>query len=405
MSMARVGQAVIAQGRPIRVVNVVTHLAMGGAQETIVGAAEMIDPSRIRLSVLAGTTPAPDAALVGRLARAGAALEFLPGLGRPVDPGADIKVAAGLTRRWAASPPDIVHTHSTKAGVLGRVAASRARAPFVVHTVHGWEVHPGLPAGVSYPITRLERALARRTNLLVMVSEADRDWALLHGIARPGAFRVIRSGVPLARFTTRPGARQAARSALGLDDGEPVVGSVMRLCPQKDPKGLLAAFAAARRRVPDARLVVVGDGPMAPAVRREIARLGLGEAVRLTGNRSDVADLLPAFDAFALSSAWEGLPRVLVEAMAAGVPVLATRVGGVHELVHDGVTGLLVAPHDPSALSQGMVALLADQVGPRRLARAARDGLAPFGADLMAAQLTDAYEQLVGARTRCASST
>lgn len=391
--------------RPLKVVNVVTHFGVGGAQETIVQAAELLDPDRVQLSVLAGSVPDPDAELVRRTAAAGVTIDFLASLGRPIRPVNDGRALRELTRRWAASPPDIIHTHSSKAGVVGRVAAVRAKVPSIVHTVHGWSAHPGMPIGLSYPVTWIERCLAGRTDRLILVSQADRDWAARRRIGREDTYRVVRSGVPLARFARQPGRRQSARASLGLAPGAPVVGSVMRLCPQKDPTCLLQAFATALHTVPDAHLVIVGDGPSEAEVRRQISRLGLVGSVCLAGNRSEVPELLAAFDAFALSSAWEGLPRVAIEAVAAGVPIVATRVGGLSEVVEDGLTGLLVAPHDPTSLGEAMVALLTDRGRAARMAEAGLGAIASFDAALMARDLTSVYEELASRRTSCASST
>jgi len=264
---------------------------------------------------------------------------------RPIHPWHDALGLAELVRLCRRLRPDIVHAHSSKAGVLGRVAATLAGVPIRVFTVHGWPfgAYGGLQGRVYLWLERLMRPI---TTSVICVAESTRELGLTEGVCGPERTVVIHNAVDVSVF-----ARDRRRRRL------PRIISIGRLAFPKDFATLVEAL-----RIVDAEheAVLVGDGPGLRDVTAEIRRLGLSSRVRLVGARRDVGDLLAQADVFVLSSRSEGFPISILEAMAAGLPVVASDVGGVAEAVVDGATGLLVPAGDPGSLADALQRLLRD---------------------------------------------
>lgn len=386
--------------RRLPVATVITRLDVGGAQETAVGVAASVDPDRFDVVLLAGAERR-NAGYEDRLRAAGVPLVTVADLRGSLRPVSDVRALVRLVRVLRERRPDVVHTHSSKAGVLGRVAARLAGVPVTVHTVHGWSFSAGMPGPARWVAVALERLLARRTTALVVVGESDRAAGLARGIGVPSSYHVIRSGVDVDRFRLTPGRRAAIRTALGVPEGVPLVGTVGRLAAQKDPEAFVAMAHGVHRARPDARFVVVGDGPLRTAIEQAIAQQGLDGVVTLLGERDDVEQLLAALDVFVLTSRWEGLPRAVVEAMAAGVPVVASAVGCVADVVRHERTGLLVPAGDGPGFSAAVTRLLDDPTLRARLAAAAQPMVDEFSATAMVAGHEALYEQLARAGVDC----
>jgi glycosyltransferase involved in cell wall biosynthesis len=311
--------------------------------------------------------------------RPGIMLHPLQGARRPAP--RDVLDLKGLAR--LASRATVIHVHSAKAGFLGRVAAAlRRRTDSCVFTPHAWSfwAFDGVE-GALY--RRLERAAARWCHSIIAVSEHERAAGLAAGVGRPEQYSVIYNGVDLERFA-RP--------------REPVAGRILfvgRLSQQKRPDVALRILAAVRRSFPGAELHVVGGGPDEAEVRRLAEELGLGDGLRLLGRRDDIPELLARADCVLLTSDYEGCPLTVLEAMAASVPVVATRVGGVPELVADGETGLLADAGDVARLAASVERILGDQALAARLGAAARSrAAANFSRDRMQEQTFALYSQL-----------
>ncbi len=338
----------IAANRPrrrLRVVHVTLGLDMGGLEKLLVEFARHADRDRHELRFVSLSTRGPLADDVERCGWPVTALEEPDGL----RPGLVFRLA-GLFRRWRA---DVVHTHDDKPLLYAASAARLARVPRVIHTRHGQ----------SYTITRRQIALvnlaARLTDRFVCVSEDAARLTVRQGVA---ARRVgtVWNGIDLTRFRY-----QAARP-----DGPAVI--VARLNPEKDIETLLRATALAVREAPDFRLEVAGNGPCLPALKQTAAELGLGEHVRFLGEVRDVPGLLARARFFVLSSVSEGVSLTLLEAMASGLAVAATRVGGNPEVVVDGETGLLVPAREPAALAAALLRLHRDAAERGRMGTAGR---------------------------------
>jgi glycosyltransferase involved in cell wall biosynthesis len=336
-----------------RILFVVTLAETGGAQTYV---ASLLEPLADRFDVVVaahGDGPLRDAARA-----AGVRFVRLRQVRRPVSLWRDVLGFLELLALVRREHPHIVHLNSAKAAALGRPAAWLGRVPIRIYTVHGWAFRAhGAPASALYRWA--ERVLRPLTTVTVCVSDSERGAGLAAHTCEERTTVVIRNGVD-------PGGFRAGEA----HSGRPRIVTVGRLQAPKDAVTLVRALAGLRGRSFEALLV--GDGPDRPAVEEEVRRLGLESAVELLGERDDVPELLGTADVFVLSSNSEGLPLSILEAMAAGLPVVASNVGGVAEVVVDGATGLLVPPGDAQRLAAAIERLLEDPVLRRRLGEAGR---------------------------------
>ena len=376
---------------PIRVATVITRLE-GGAGALAVHGAVALDPAAFRVTIITGSGDM----LVDQARADGVEVIIEPSLRRPIDPRSDVAATAQLAALFARRKFDVVHTHTSKAGVVGRVAARRACVPRVVHTYHGFPFHQFQSAPRRGAYIAIERRLGRSTDVVLCVGPAVAAEAARRRLAPPWRIRAIGVVVdgPAAMDATMrarsAGARASARAALGLTGPlTAVVGAVGRLSTQKAPKDFLAAMALLNR--PGAVGVWVGGGELADRIAR-LASRATGPRVVLAGERADVLEVLPAFDVFALPSLYEGLPTAVVEAMICGVPVVASAVNAVCDLVIPGETGLLVPPRHPDQLAASISYLLDSPEAASRMAAAACARISGrYTAAALRTALTSAY--------------
>jgi glycosyltransferase involved in cell wall biosynthesis len=363
--------------RPIRVLHVITRLIVGGAQEntllTVIG--QQAD-ARFRVTLLSGIDLGPEGNLHERARAAGVDLVLVPWLVRPIRPLTDLRALAGLWRFMRRGGFDVVHTHSSKAGILGRVAARLAGVPVVVHTLHSLVFHEYQGAWTNSTYVALKRLVAPLTDVLISVNEMTARGALRAGIGRPGQHVTIFSGMELGPFLDVASrlSPQAARRALGLPEDAPVVGKVARLFPLKGHELFLEAAAAIARQEPRARFLVVGGGVLREPLAALADRLGIRERTHFTGllPPERVPDALQAMDVVVHSSLREGIARVLPQAGAVGKPVVSFALDGAPEVVKEGVSGHLVAARDTQALAERVLALLQDPERRRAMGEAGR---------------------------------
>ncbi|MCL6499853.1 MAG: glycosyltransferase [Firmicutes bacterium] len=370
---------------PPRVLHVITRLVVGGAQENTLLTAQGLRARGYEVELAAGPETGPEGVLP---VPDGIVFYAVPTLVREVRPLADLRALWDLYRLMRRGY-DVVHTHTSKAGVLGRIAARLAGVPVVVHTPHG-HVYHGYGGRVrSRLFVWVERLLARWTDVLVALTESERREHLAEKVGRAEQWCVIPSGVEIERYRKPTPLR---RSDLGLPEASFVVGCVARLVPVKGIEDAVTATAQLVDLTPPVHLVLVGDGPQRGALQKLAGQLGVRERVHFLGLRRDVPDLLPVFDILVLPSRNEGMGRVLVEAQAAGVPVVATRVGGVPDLVSEGQTGRLVPPGDPAALAAAIRSLAEDRAALTQMRDAARAHVAEcLSAEAMVASLEAVY--------------
>lgn len=379
---------------PIPVSTIITRLELGGAQQVALYTLAGLPPAIYRRHLIAGAGGLLDAE-----ARAlpDVRVNLWPSFKHPIRPGHDAFTILRLAAYFRRERIRLVHTHSSKAGLLGRVAAVQAGVPVRVHTVHGWPFHDGQAAPIHAAYLALERWAARRTTTLIAVSEATRDEGLSLGIGRPEQYRVIFPGSDLTAFVPgRPEVRAGVRSEFGFPPSALLVGMVACFKPQKAPQDLISAARRVKDRVPQARFLLVGDGELRPTLEAQVKDLGLVNEVMLSGWRQDVPRLMGAFDLLAHSSRWEGLPCVFAQAQAAGVPVVATDVAGAREAIADGRSGLLVPARDPERLAAAITSLLLDPARRQAMAQAAPAQARAFRREVMLERTLELYEQLLG---------
>jgi len=314
----------------------------------------------------------------------------VPSLGRRISPARDALALIQLIRLLRRLRPDIVHTHSSKAGILGRWAATLAGVPHIVHTVHGYGFHPEQSRAARWAFVSLERLTGRlATSVVVLVSRANMRTGLALELFEPRRAALIRCGVPLVGFHPAAAPRPA---------GSPLtVGMVACLKPQKAPLDFVAVAARlmkAEPALPPVKFVLVGDGVLRPAVESAIAANGLRDVVTLAGWRRDIPELLRGFDLLLHTSRWEGLPCVFMEAMATGLPIVATDVDGAPDVIEEGVTGHLLEPGDVDGLARRCLEVLRDADRRRRMGDEALHRARSWDPDSMVRRLELLYEGL-----------
>jgi len=295
------------------------------------------------------------------LREAGVSVFDVPTLVREINPVSDARATFALWRLLRSERPAIVHTHTSKAGVVGRLAAWMARVPVVIHTPHGHIFYGYYGPFLSTLVCFAEWLLARLTDRIVTLTDRGAQEHVQYKIAGAEKFATIHSGIDLAHFRSVRVDPAVKRKELGLPPDGPIVGTVGRLVPIKGLEWLLKAAPRILAEFPEACFVIIGDGPMLGELRELTSQLGIGLQVVFGGAREDVPECLAAFDLFVLPSLNEGMGRVLLEAMAVGCPVVATRVGGIPDIVADGTTGLLVPPRNDRALAEAILTLLRDR--------------------------------------------
>ena len=379
---------------PLAVAHIITQLELGGAQQNTLFTVAHLDRARYRPILITG-----EPGLLDREARDLPEVDVFhaPSLRRPIRPLADCRALAQLTRLLRRLRPAIVHTHSSKAGILGRWAAGLARVPIVVHTIHGFGITPDQSPLLRRLLIAAERSAARCTTRFFAVSEANRALGVKLGLFDLDRCAVVRSGIDLAAYGATRVDVPAKKQELGLDPHRPVVGMIAPMKPQKAPLDFLRVAAQVRSRRPDAQFVYVGDGELREAMEAEMRASNLAGHVRLVGWRRDVPDVMRCLDICLLTSRWEGLPRVCLEAVASGVPVVATCVDGVPEVIADGINGYLRGPGEVAALAERVTYLLDRPDEAQRMRRGAGSLSKEFDIHEMVRQQEREYDRLISA--------
>ena len=286
----------------------------------------------------------------------------------------------------------LVHTHCPKAGILGRWAAFFAGADLIVHSAHGWGYQePTIDAKL---FTALKRMTAIITDGVTADSAKTLEAWTAQGLAGKADTSVVYCGIDVTEFGRVPRPAAEVRENLGIPDGDHVVLNISCLKPQKDPLSYVRLAHTVLRQFPDATFLIAGDGSLRQSVEHLAADLNLGSRFRLLGWRRDVRDLIHASDVFVMTSLWEGLPQAIVQAMSAGVPVVATAVDGVPEAIENEVDGLLYRPGEVDAMAAAVVDLLRDEPRRRRLGEHARRKAALFSRETMLRTLNEFYEEM-----------
>lgn len=385
----------------LRVLRIIGRLNMGGpAHQAALLSGRRFHPDRYETLLVHGA-PAPGEASLADLSEAeGATMRFVSELRQPVQPFRDSQALLRLIRLARAFKPDVVHTHTAKAGFLGRQAALTVRPrPVIVHTYHGHVLEGYFGPAKARLYLELERTLARVSDRLLGVSQATVDDLVRLGVAPAEKFRVLPLGLDLDPLAEPDEAlRIASRRELGVGVDEILLVFVGRIVPIKRLDLLLRSLAQARGSDPRLRLAVVGDGDERPQLERQAAELDISTEVLLLGYQRELRPIFAAADIAVLSSDNEGTPVSLIEAAAAGLPAVATDAGGVGEVVTED-TGIVVPRGDVGGLASAMVEMAADAERREEFGRAARRrALDRYGADRLLGDIDELYRELVVGR-------
>ena len=393
----------------IRVIHIITRLDMGGSAQEALLTVLTLDPKFHKLILIKGSTS--ESAMTSaelqkvnqQLAAAcdrGVEIINLPSLVRRISPWNDFKTLILLWSLIRRHKPHIVHTHTSKAGALGRLAAWLARVPAIIHKPHGHVFYGHFGPRVSRLFLLVERLLSRITDHVVALTPMEVRDHLSLKVLTADKISIIHSGVKLNSYHTSAKKRQQRRKELGISPDSLVVGYVGWLIPIKGVIYLVKAMAEVAQRYPKSLLLLVGQGDERGEeetnLRESVESLGLEARVRFLGWRSDVNEVMSCFDVFVLPSLNEGMGRVLVEAMSAGLPIVASRVGGIPDLVKHGKNGLLVPPANAGALEQAISDLLSDKPRRKQMGKTGKRMCRPYSVEAMVEKIGNLYLRLLG---------
>jgi glycosyltransferase involved in cell wall biosynthesis len=380
--------------RRIRVLLVITGLATGGATNVVLDiASHFNNHPDFDIQILTGPIPAGRNDVTYLAHERGITTRVVPSLRNHISPIVNVKAVADIRRIMVQGNYDIVHTHSSVAGVVGRLAARIAGVPVVIHHVHGWGLREGMSSWTRMLYLTLERLCARFTDRMIVVSRPDIHKGLAHRIGREDKFALIYNGIALEKYR-QPADDQQMRSDLGLDPDCKLVGMIGRLDEQKNPLDLIQAAAIVAKSYSEVQFLIVGGGSLRPECERLINELNLKEKVFLLGYRNDVARILSILTMTAMSSLWEGLPIAFLESMSAGKPIVANDVDGAREVVIDGETGFLVPRHQPSKMAERILHLLNNEKQCSEMGHIAQQRSDYFSAERMVGRIESLYREL-----------
>ncbi len=386
--------------RLVHVVHIITKLELGGAQQNTLFTIAHLDRGRFRAYLITN----PEGILVPEiLTLKGVKTFFIPELIREINPLKDLRALFKIKKVLQVikknHSPMIVHTHSSKAGILGRWGARFARADAIIHTIHGFGFHDYQSLPLRSFLIFLEKITALITDMFIAVSKANIKKGVESGIFPKQKTTLIRSGIELKDFTAIKGKRQEKKKSLGVEPDLPLVTMIGCLKPQKAPLDYVeVAYQVLQQR--EARFILVGDGELREKVEKRAIRLGLGDRFKFLGWRRDIPAILFATDIFVLTSLWEGLPRVLPQAMALGIPIVATDVDGTPEAVIHNVNGFVVKPRDTKAMAKKIIYLLDHPQEAKEMGREGKKMVREFDIRRMVREQENLYLKLLREKGR-----
>ncbi|MGC4094724.1 MAG: glycosyltransferase family 4 protein [Polyangiaceae bacterium] len=390
--------------RELRILHVITRLIVGGAQEhalqTIIG--QQHTPG-MKVTLITGHDFGPEGTLEDKAKEAGVDMQFLPEMVRPIAPATDTLALAKLTAFIRRGRFDVVHTHTSKAGIVGRLAARAANTPIIVHTLHGLIMGAHAKPWENLLYTRLERICASVCHRILDVSQATRQGALSHGIGTPDKYRTIYSGFNIAPFldiATRVSVAQA-KQRLGFSPDHLVIGKVGRLFEKKGHEYMIEAAKEISRHCDRARFMFVGDGNLRAQYEADVARAGLSDRFLFTGvlPPEQMPEVMQAMDILAHTSHREGLARVIPQAQAVGKPVVSFALDGSFDVIEDGVSGFLTKPHDAADVAKRVLEIIYDAPRREQMGLIGRKFAAEnFSTELMVKRTNEVYYELAAER-------
>jgi len=389
-----------------KIIHVITRLDRGGSAEntmlTCLGLADKYDLMLVHgLSLESHMTDGERKSVedaIKRAQRKGVKVLAIPSMVRSINPFQDLRAFFALWKLMIRERPDMVHTHTSKAGILGRVAARLAGVPIIVHTAHGHVFYGHFGPFASRFFLLVERAMARITDQMVALTEGEKNDYTRLSVFNPEKIVTIHSGVKTEQFLNAKVDIEVKWRSLGLSPKGLVVGTVGWLLPIKGPMHLLKAMEDVRQAHPETSLVYVGKGDLETELRAEVRKTGVSDRVMFLGWRNDIPEIMQLLDVFVLPSLNEGMGRVLVEAMAAGKPIVASRAGGIPDLVRHGRNGFLVEAGNVDDLSAAIKKLLSNKEMREEMGKVGRTMSRNYDAQTMIEKLDVLYASFVSSQ-------
>jgi len=348
--------------KKIKILRIISRLAVGGSTYHAIVLTAHQDKEVFDCVLVRGKEGETEGSMLEFARQKGLkSICYIPEMEREVSLKRDILAFWKLFRLIRREKPDIVDTHQSKAGALGRLAALLAGTKVTIHTIHGHVFYDFFGKLKSSLIVLVERLLARHSSLLVAVSENVRKEILAFKVGTPEKVITVPLGLELDRFLSIDGPSGNLRGELGLSEGDILIGNVQRLVPTKGHRYLFRSIQLLKESAPEVRFVIAGDGEMRGELEQLAENLGLKENIYFLGFRKDVDNVYADSDAIVFPSLTEGSPIAIIEALASGRPVVATDVGGISELVDDGKCGFVVPAKDPRALTEALLKLIRDE--------------------------------------------
>lgn len=380
----------------ISVLHIITRMIVGGAQLNTLYTSQFIDKKRFKVQILSGPQAGPEGNLFTEVQKNNIPLAIEHNLVREINPIKDFLAFLQIIRFIKKNKFLIVHTHSSKAGFLGRLAAHIANTPIIVHTVHGWSFHQYMSPFKRYLYITLEKIAARYSDALIVVTKLDISKGIESGIASQEKYHLIHSSIPVENFEPKTVNRDFIRHELGIPTNAIVVGSLGRLSTQKNPLTWLRIAELIHAARPNVYFLMVGDGPMRDQVEEFIFKSNLQDNIILTGLRKDTSKMLKAMDIFLLTSLWEGLPRVIPEANLMKIPVIAFDADGIKEAIIHKKTGFLCSPGNINQIVNYCILLIDDNKLRKKMGEIGRDfALKNFNLHDMIIEIEQLYEKLL----------
>ncbi|MDI6751947.1 MAG: glycosyltransferase family 4 protein [bacterium] len=378
-----------------KVVHIIARLNVGGPAIYTTILSSGLNKEKFSTALIYGAEGESEGSMAQEAEKRGIDLIFLPELGRELHPLRDMITFLKLFWIIRKIKPDIVHTHTAKAGAIGRLVGWLAGVPVIIHTFHGHVLHSYFSPAKTKLFILIERLLARITDRIIVLTSSQKREILEFGIGKENKFSVIPLGLELDKFYDIEGKRGILRKELGLSSKTPLIGIVARLVPIKDHKTFFLSAQLLLKKIPETKFIIVGDGPERGDLERLAEELKIKDSLFLPGFREDLDLIYADLSLLVLSSLNEGLPTAIIEAQASGKPVVSTNVGGVSELIKDGETGYLVPAKDPEMLARAMEKILKNQDIAKKMGEASKENSKKYRAERLIKDIENLYESLI----------
>ncbi len=380
----------------IKVLHIITRLDKGGSAQNTLLTVSRLDKEKFDVTLLSGYTNDPNSEVADFTTRERLNYFCIPDLVRRINLLKDIKAFCKIFVFIKKRKFDIVHTHTSKAGIIGRWAGKLAGVGIIVHSPHGHIFYGYFGWFKNNLFIFLEKLTSLITDRIITLTQRGKEEHIKYKIAPPNKFVPIYSGIDIKEFSNFQVNRVKEKEKLNISLDVPVVGTVNRLDPVKGNQYLIASLSEVVKFFPTIKVIIVGDGSEKEKLKHYVTELGLSENVIFLGLCKDVRQILSTFDIFVLPSLNEGMGRCLLEAQALGIPVIATKVGGIPDVVEDGLTGILVSPRNPKEMAETIIRLLRNKAARKNMSEAAKKWIGErFGVESMVKKISDLYQEIL----------